>query len=444
MQKTEPILIVGEISVDYTFSQHGIMSKLRLGGIIHAARGLWASDIPYSVAVFCPDYLINDASHYLSSIDCTEFVLLGKVNGAPNITLINDVTETSHQGYEDLMRDMRHIDLCIPLPSLDNYKKVLIFPGRYDLGIIANIISKDAKISFDIAYDISDISLLDIFKGSIDAIITSTSSPLFKETGNEDLTQLLDNLLKLSPEVFLLKENRGGSRLFNIKENEIEYIPATLGKTVNSVGVGDVYSSVMVGLSSNIGWIESAWRGSQSATIYSQSTFPDDIKRDTRRELRVPYEIVKSLGGTSLTWHDRQNYSIYLAGPDFSYIEKFELDQAVESLIYHNFKVRRPIIENGELERPAIQADLRKTYFMDYQLLKECDIVFAIPLGRDPGTLVEIGMAIEQDKPVICYDPRRENENTMVIIGSSIYSTDLDTCLNGVFNEISKLRLKRK
>lgn len=66
-------------------------------------------------------------------------------------------------------------------------------------------------------------------------------------------------------------------------------------------------------------------------------------------------------------------------------------------------------------------------------------MVFAIPLDRDPGTLVEIGMAIEMGKKIVTYDPRRENENTMVMVGSSIFSADLDTCLNGAFNVIAEL-----
>ncbi|WP_221767905.1 nucleoside 2-deoxyribosyltransferase [Pseudomonas aeruginosa] len=261
--------------------------------------------------------------------------------------------------------------------------------------------------------------------------------------GKDDIDGLLDSVKTLLPEVFLLKENRGGSRLFNLRDGSVIEIPATLGRTANSVGVGDVYSSVMVGLSHK-GWTEAAWRGCQAATVYSQSTFPDDIKRDVRRGFRLSLTVLEALGGTALPWHDRQSYSIYLAGPDFTYIEKQELDRAVDSLTYHNFRVRRPILENGELTSPASEEDLRRTYHMDYQLLKECDAVFAIPLGRDPGTLVEIGMAIEMGKPVITYDPRRENENTMVVVGSSVYSAALDACLNGTFNAIAELRAESR
>ncbi len=419
------------------------MCKLRLGGICHAARGLWAANIEYSVAAFCPRYLVDEAESYLFDFGCKEFIWLGDVIGAPNVILIGDVTEVSHQGYEDLMRDTKIVKFQDPLPQLDAYQKVVVFPGKFDMNTLFSVFAEDAQFSIDIAYDVEDLSSLKAFIGRIEAIIISTSSSLFMRLGAENIEELLDEINTLSPDVFLLKENRGGSRLFDMQDGGVEEIPAKLSQTANSVGVGDVYSSVMVGLSYK-GWVEAAWRGSQAATVYSQTTFPDDMKRDVQRGFRLSVEVLQALGGTVLPWHDRQTYSIYLAGPDFTYVSKQELDHALDSLTYHNFKVRRPILENGELKRPASEADLQQTYHLDYKLLKECDVVFSVPLDRDPGTLVELGMAIEMGKPVVTYDPRRENENTMVISGSSVYSKDLDACLNGTFEVISALRAKSR
>ncbi|NWF12497.1 nucleoside 2-deoxyribosyltransferase [Pseudomonas reactans] len=438
MGTIERVLVVGELVVDYTLGQHGSMCKLRLGGVAHAARGLWAAGVEYSVAVFCPQYLVDEATDYLAQLECYEFIWLGDVVGAPNVIVIGDVTEVAHQGYEDLMRETKRLKLRNPLPSLEVYKKVVVFPGKFSIEALAQAFSKDARFSFDVAYDLEDLSSLEAFRGRLQAVIISTSSSLFMNLGHEDLDGLLAAVRTLSPEVFLLKENRGGSRLFDLRKGSVLQIPATLGRTINSVGVGDVYSSVMVAHSQK-GWVEAAWRGCQAATIYSQSTFPDDIKREVQRGFRLPLSTLQGLGGTSLPWHERQKYSIYLAGPDFSYVDKRELDRAVDSLMYHNFRVRRPIVENGELERPATESGLRRAYFLDCQLLRDCDVVFAIPLDRDPGTLVEIGMAIEMGKKIVTYDPRRENENTMVMVGSSIFSADLDTCLNGIFNVIAEL-----
>lgn len=443
MDTADVVLIVGEVCVDFTLSQSEAECKLRLGGVVHAARGLWAAELPYSVAAFCPQYLVAEVSRYLTAHGCKEFIRLGDIVGAPNVIVIGDSTEVSHQGYEDLLRDSKEIKLCEPFPNLNNYKKIIVFPGKFDIQELSAKFPLDAKFTFDVAYDVEDLTLLQAFKGRTQAIIISTSSPLFAAIGKARVEDLIDEVKKLSPDVFLLKENRGGSRLFDLKTDCIEEIPASLGKTVNSVGVGDVYSAVMLGFSEK-GWAEAAWRGCQAATAYSQTTYPDDFKLDVQRGFNLTIKTLRSLGGTFLPWHDRQRFAIYLAGPDFSYAEKSEFDRAADSLSYHNFTVRRPIQENGELKRPATQADLRSTYLKDYQLLKECDAVFAIPLERDPGTLVEIGMAIALDKPVITFDPRNENCNTMVVAGSTVYSADLDVCLNETFNALAKLRTKPK
>lgn len=435
MAQTDAILLVGELVVDFTLAQHGAKCKLRLGGVGHAARGVWAAGLNYSVAAFCPQYLVDEAKRYLAECGCKEFIWLGDVVGAPNVILIGDATEVSHQGYEDLMRDTKVVKFRDPLPSLAAYQKVVVFPGRFDINALASTFSRDAQFSFDIAYGLEDLSSLEAFRGRVQAVIISTSSSLFERLGKDNVDGLIDAVKTLSPDVFLLKENRGGSRLFDLRDGRVEEIPATLGKTVNSVGVGDVYSAV-----SHKGWTEAAWRGCQAATVYSQTTFPDDIKRDVERGFLLSLDVLQALGGTVLPWHDRTRYSIYLAGPDFSYVEKPELDRAAESLAYHNFRVRRPIQKNGELKRPASEADLYRAYHMDYELLKECDAVFAVPLGRDPGALVEVGLAIAMGKPVITFDPRQENENTMVVVGSSVYSADLDACLNGTFSALAKLR----
>ena len=65
MPKSDSVLVVGELVVDYTLARHGATCKLRLGGVAHAARGLWAAGLEYSVAAFCPRYLMEEAERYL-------------------------------------------------------------------------------------------------------------------------------------------------------------------------------------------------------------------------------------------------------------------------------------------------------------------------------------------------------------------------------------------
>jgi len=436
------LLVVGEIIVDFTRPTSNSECKLRLGGITHAARGLWACDIPYVVAAVCPSYLVEEAKQYLRIHGCHSFIWLGEVTGSPNVMVISDVTEVSDQGYEDLLREKKQVIFRDLEQLLLPYRRILVFPGAYSVNKIRNFFSDKAKFSFDIAYDFDDFSLLEEFIDRIDSIIISTSSNLFQKLGSCDVRPIVDEVKALRAESFLLKENRGGSRLFNLKADTIEAIPAVLSATENSVGVGDVYSAVMLGFQEQ-GWEAAAWRGSQAATVYSQTTYPDDFRRDVKRALKLSVVELQQLGGTILPWHIRPDFQIYLAAPDFTYINKPEIEAAIKALAYHNFTVRRPVIENGELPRESDKFDLHVTYAADVNLLHECHVVFAVPLMRDPGTLVEMGMAMALNKPVITFDPRKENTNTMVIAGSASYSSDLDICLNALFMEISNILAKK-
>src|SRR5439155_27258912 len=218
--------------------------KMRLGGAVHGARGLWASGVAYALPAICPKYLVDEAKAYVLAHGCNEFIWLGEVTGAPNVIVIGDAREVSWQGYDDLLRDKRHVSFHESVPELGNYPNVLVFPGRFSLDALRPMFSAEATFDFDVAYDVDVLSALASYRGHLRTIIISTSSPLFARVAAKDIDGFLSEVKQLGAKWLLLKENRGGSRLFNLDSGEVEHIPAQLGKTVNSVGVGDTYSAV--------------------------------------------------------------------------------------------------------------------------------------------------------------------------------------------------------
>ena len=88
---TPEVLLIGDVCVDFTVNKSGDEPKMRLGGLVHASRALWACGIPYSVAVACPSYLASRAEEYLQEHGCNSFFLLSEITGAPNVFIINDV-----------------------------------------------------------------------------------------------------------------------------------------------------------------------------------------------------------------------------------------------------------------------------------------------------------------------------------------------------------------
>lgn len=432
-------IIVGEVTIDFTMPSRNVEAKVRLGGIVHAARGLWAAGRSYSVGAFCPTYLVEQARKYLLEHGCEEFFLLGEVTGAPNLIAIADVQEVGHQGYEDILRDERTISSIGDVTPLMKFERIVAFPGRYDLNRVLQAASPNACVTLDAAYDMGEASLRELANGRVSRLVLSTSSELFMGLASQDVSPLLELARQVGVAHLLLKENRGGSRLFDLQSGTVERITATLDVTVNSVGVGDAFTAVFGCFDGTVR--DAVWRGMQVATVYSQTTWPDDLRRDVQREFKLTVDNVRQLGGVTLPWHVRPMFPIYLAAPDFSYADHREIDVALSALRYHNFRVRRPVQENGEAALDAPLESLASFFFKDVELLRECAAVLAIPIDRDPGTLVEMGMAMEMGKPVITYDPRHENRNTMVVHGSASYSADLDISLNALFEALGRIEM---
>ena len=437
-------LLVGEIGVDVTITPRGKQQKLRLGGIAHAARGFWAAGTPFAVAAILPHYLEASARRYLSKLGCVECHIVGHVLGAPNVTLIFDPTEVDDQEYDTLLRDERELagNDTLAGDALHLYQEVLVFPGGYDLAAVCSRLAPTARLHVDIAYDVSDTSVLLQLGRQITSIFISTSSELFKTIGSAGIDQLATNAAELKPDLVVLKENRGGSRLRVFATGQTYELPAQLSHTVNSVGVGDVFAATFLA-HAGAGPLEAGWRATYASAAYAQTTDPDVFASVVKRNALLTIDELIDLGGVSLPWEVRPTMPIYLAAPDFAHADRAALERAASSLTYHNFNVRRPVQENGELPPNSDLLTLQQTYRKDSDLIDQCQLMLAVPTGRDPGTLVEIGLAIARHIPVVVYDPARECANTMVIAGSHCYSDDLDTCLNAVFSLLSQVRRPR-
>lgn len=432
------LLLVGELSVDFTLTPAGEENKLRLGGIAHAARGLWALGVPFEAAVVLPAYLHDTGEKYLRSLGCTNFHVLGEVRGAPNVTVILDAIEVADQGYDTLLRFEKSVVASNLDLTSQGYDDILVFPGTFDLKAACERFNVSATLHLDVAYDFNDPLLLRELPQTVGTLFLSTSSPFFLSLPVQTFEALLEAFQQVPPKTLILKENRGGTRLLTEGSNASVSLPAQLGRTINSIGVGDVFAAAFV--SSRTSLVEAGWRATYAASSYSQTTCPDRFKAYVQRDLRLTLPEMQTLSGVSLPWDVRKRFQIYLAAPDFTHGDRRAIDQVISSLRYHNFNLRRPVQEFGQLPDDSSLDTLRDIYFADYALLKECSLLFAVPTGKDPGTLVEIGIALEAHLPVIVFDPYRENANTMVIAGARHYSDDLDSCLNALFEALSEMR----
>ncbi|MDL2290356.1 nucleoside 2-deoxyribosyltransferase [Paludibacteraceae bacterium OttesenSCG-928-F17] len=439
--KNNEICLVGDIFIDVSLKTKDSDLKMRLGGVVHAARALWALNMPYSVAYFAPAYLDKHISDYLKELGCNNVYKLGNVETSPYVMLVQEVKEIGDQGYEFLLRD--NIEITYVSSSelnLKEFEEILVVSGSYSLSVINEYFSNEAKIHIDVANNILSLSEIDILNNKIETVFISTSSDIFKKyyEDNKDDFSIINFFQQFNVETVVLKENRGGSRAFIRKELTCIHISSQTQPIAHSVGVGDAYNAVYVS-SYRIHPVEDALNlASWIAAEYAKTTYVNDFKKMVQRIVKIPIDSLKNMGGCLLPWEKRKEYHIYIAAPDFDFIDTKLIDLLENNFLYHNFVPHRPIKENGQMEQNANLARKQELFVKDMQLIDKCTMLIAVLLYNDPGTLIEIGIAVERGIPVVVFDPNKTATNCMLTQAPDLLTSDIDELITFVFNQYGR------
>lgn len=436
------ILVIGEIFIDTHLDiLHKQTPLVRLGGIFHAARAFYACDSKYSIAYYAPLYLERDVETFAFELGAQHSFKLGNIDHSPNVLLISDSTESGFQGYCNIVKDQavyyppENIEEII---SIVQPTDVLLFPGRFDNLLILNALKNDQRrLHIDLHYDCE--SLLDTFSGCIDTIFTSTSSSLFQNHCHGTLAGIKMHFKDQDIIRFVVKENRGGSYMYNVAADELIEAPSYVVNTMHSVGVGDVFDSVFL--------VNELMHGAQKALRYAAlvaawyaETMDVNIFRANVLYTNHHIDEEFTLMGIRLPWDIRSEKNIYIAAPDFPDVNTVKIDHLVNCLQYHNFKTRRPVQENGLATPDMSVKDEQAMYRKDIDLLYECDILIAVLLYNDPGMLVELGMFKQMMKPTILYDPYSICDNLFVKQTPDYMCKTVEEVISSVFQCLGKVQ----
>ncbi|MGL1933139.1 MAG: nucleoside 2-deoxyribosyltransferase [Desulfotalea sp.] len=437
------ILLVGNVLIDIYQLQDDIEKRLRFGGITHAARALWCIDSEYHAAYIAPSYIEQDINKYLSHHGCVKATCIGEIFGCPNTILIGDATEAGDQGYDIFLRDHKTVtldnDALKRLLHEGNFTDILYFPDTTDPTDLLDTLNNQEgiKLHVDLNYQPDFLSTNGNSQNyQIESLFLSTSSTFFypEYLGIKEIT---NKTLSACKEL-VLKENRGGTRVFNKDNNTPLNIPCFPRKTRHSVGVGDTFDAVYISLKKE-GSDELALRkASLIAACYAATTYVDDLKADVQRHLLITPEELLEMKGIQLPWEDRENKHLYIAAPDFDYVPKEELDNLIDCLKYHNFSPRLPVRENGQANPTFSQLEKRNTFCADMKIMDECSAMIAVLLYNDQGTLVEIGMAKEKGIPVIVFDPRKILDNLFLEMTADKITSTATQTIEAVFSLLGK------
>ena len=409
----QTVLVIGEVFIDThldIIDENGPL--VRLGGIFHSARAFASLELNYALAYYAPDYLdddINYWSFYLHTKGCHK---LGSINKAPNVMLVSESKEAGDQGYYNIVKDQAEYidtDTIENILKIVNPTDILLYPGRYDtLKLMKSLHGFSGKIHIDFHYDSENI--LNSISREIETIILSTSSEFYKAICGGTIEGLVEHFKKYNIHQFLVKENRGGSFCYLPTEKAQYEAASYYVTTMHSVGVGDVFNSVFI---STIFGTDVAKRMRLAALCAAKYAETLSYEKYQENALLVYDNIdeLNELVGIRLPWNERKKINIYLAAPDFPNVNTELLDRLNECLIYHNFNPRLPIRENGIATQDLSYQDEIIIYQKDISLLDDCDLLIAVLLYNDPGTLVELGMFKQAGKPTIVFDPFNYCEN---------------------------------
>jgi nucleoside 2-deoxyribosyltransferase len=437
------ILIIGEIYVDHHLDiKEDGFSTSRIGGIFHAARSCDALNMEYALAYYAPGYLVKAVEKFGTNVlRANKAYCLGNVDKAPNVMLIGQSDESGNQKYENILCKQAEYIRKLPLKQvLDDFTPtdIIIFPGRYgNAGILSELSDYEGKIHIDMNYDCEDI--LDVDNISIQTVFLSTSSTtfnkFFKEVSYDSILQWFSEKRVCQ---LLIKENRGGSWLYDFNEKISYEAPAQIGATIHSVGVGDVYDVAFVSemAGDNIAYNMSF--ASWVSGLYAKTLRQEEFKENTELIVQNIQDFVE-MEGIRVPWNERVNYPIYMAAPDFDYIDTEKLDILEDSLLYHNFKPRRPIRENGQVNKDMDINQECAIFAKDIGLLSECKIMIATLLYNDQGTLVEIGNYQANGKPIILYDPYMKLDNMFLKNSCTYYCNTKSQVIDAVFTAVSRM-----
>jgi nucleoside 2-deoxyribosyltransferase len=441
------IRLIGEVCIDVFLHRLPEYRRIRLGGIIHAARTLWALGIDYDLFYLSPQYLKNHIHLQAATYGAQEIKAIGVVEGSPNVMLVSYPKEVGPQGYEMLLNDSHE---CIydqkvlsSIQNNDSVSDIVVFNTGFGLTEILSAIAKSkAAIHIDIGHNLGDINTLSNLGRLFQTIMVSTSSHNFLYQYGGSVFALRDSMLSHYCEYLLFKENRGGSRFFSSKEPAATILVGSQTRAIShSVGVGDCFDVAYIALRHKYPHTAALTYASWIAAEYASTVNLSHFKKACDRVMSISPEDIIKIEGVSLPWENRQSFNIYIAGPDFDYIDTSPIEFIAECLRYHNFVPRLPVREYGQVDPDDPKQIRNQIFSADMKLMTECKMLIAVLLNNDAGTLIEIGLAVGIGMPVIVYDPYRISNNLMLNQLPCLITSNPDDVIVKLFETLSKVKI---
>ena len=226
--------------------------------------------------------------------------------------------------------------------------------------------------------------------------------------GPEELAQVVRSLNAAT--VVVIKQGPLGALVLD--ESGVARIPAYASDSVWKIGSGDIFVAHF-----SLRWMYEGRSAQESAILASQATsqFCDSSGFPTPGNFN---RLAASPVTPSARFLAGRRPTVYLAGPFFTLAQLWLIEQARTNLLSFGLSVFSPYHDVGHGSADDVVE-------LDLKGIRDCDILFAIGDGLDPGTIYEIGYAKARDIPVVVYCENESRENQKMMEGSGcIMCTD--------------------
>ncbi|QFT34126.1 Nucleoside 2-deoxyribosyltransferase [Labrenzia sp. THAF82] len=214
-----------------------------------------------------------------------------------------------------------------------------------------------------------------------------------------------------SASVILVKSGPQGCRVY-IDGQVTATVPPYRTDRVYKIGSGDIFSAAFAyhWAERSLGPAEAADAASRCVARYCDTRKPSVLLDD--HTARLDAVIVKN-----------EAAKVYVAGPFFTMGELWLVLEACRSLDELGVRFFSPYHEAGLLgdyeDSEAHLEKISEVVRKDLSGLADCSAVFAVLDGCDPGTLFEIGWAVNQRIPVVAFSQNPKPADLTMIRGST-------------------------
>ncbi|AKK99564.1 nucleoside 2-deoxyribosyltransferase [Enterobacter asburiae] len=237
----------------------------------------------------------------------------------------------------------------------------------------------------------------------------------------DDLNKIISSLHKKeNAEVIIVKQGAQGSIVSY--ENKLYRVPAFMTETVSKIGSGDCFTAHFA-----FYWIErklspekAAYEASRATAFFCDtSSLPTTFFLDTYRPNEIIYK------------HRKDKVKIYIAAPFFTLAQLWLVEQIRYNLLEMGMDVISPYHDIGLINNESLTLEnMTEVCNSDLKAIDECQMVFAVLDGFDPGTIAEIGYAMANKKRItILSENIKQSDLTMFTSKSIVLERDYVTSI---------------